>query len=144
MKKILKLLLITLITFIMCGCGKKIDKLSYTEFNEYFSNKDGYMVIDNTSKYDINVRRYLEAGEGNIQVFYIEFDTENTAQDYINSLYLTDKTYKIKNYDNYTYVKSTKNRYFKLYQVDNVILNITAPDKKYKKQVNEILKDLGY
>ena len=34
-------------------------------------------------------------------------------------------------------------KYFKLYRVDNVIVNVVA-DKEYKKDVNKVLKDLGY
>ena len=50
---------------------------------------------------------------------------------------------QIKEKDNYTYVKNTKGTYFKLYRVDNVVINAVA-DKKYKKEVNKVLKDLGY
>ena len=39
--------------------------------------------------------------------------------------------------------KQTKGTYFKLYRVDNVVINAVA-DKKYKKEVNKVLKDLGY
>ena len=44
----------------------------------------------------------------------------------------------------YTKVKSTEGRYFKLYKVDNVIVYGTSQDKKDKKEINSILKDLGY
>ncbi len=141
MKNILKITLVVIITILLTGC-KKYDKLAYTSYNEYFNSKDGYVILDKTSDYDIDVRRYLEAGNGNVQVYYIEFATEDLAIDYVKNLYENQNGYKVKN--NYSYVKSTKNQYFKLYRVDNVIINAVSSDKKYRKNVNEVLKDLGY
>ena len=143
MKKLFKLISVILLIVIVSGC-KKIDKISYTQYNEYFSSKDGYTILDQTDKFDIDVRRYLEAGNGDIQVFYIEFANKKYVEDYINNTYAKDSNYKVKNKTNYTYVKSTKNRYTKMYAVDNTILLATTNNKKYKRQINRVLKDLGY
>ena len=119
MKKIIKLILVIFTAIMLTGCGKDYNKLSYTKYNEYFKSKDGYVILDKTSNYDYNITRYLEAGNGNVQVFFTEYQKTEDAK------------------------KNTKGTYFKLYRVDNVVINAVA-DKKYKKEVNKVLKDLGY
>ena len=143
MEKIFKSLLIILFVGVCIGCAKNITKTSYTSFNEYFKNKKGYTILDNTSSYDINIRKSLEAGEGHFQIFYIEYDSEKNADEYINGL-KEDKNIKIKKYDKYTYAENTKGRYMVLYKVDNIIVMGMTNDNKYKGQVNSVLKDLGY
>ncbi|MBP3635109.1 MAG: hypothetical protein J6J17_01440 [Bacilli bacterium] len=144
MKKILKVTLVALIMLVLSGCTKKYDKLTYTTYNEYFNNKDGYTIIDKSSDYDIDIIRYIEAGDGNVQMIYIEFDTEDNAINYVKDQYSDTPGYKLKLKDDYSYVKSTKDKYFKLYRVDNVVVSALTMDKKYKKNINSILKDLGY
>lgn len=141
MKKIFKFLSLMIIVIIISGCSKKIEKISYTEFNEYFSNKKGYNIVDTTGNYDIDIRRYLEAGEGNFQIFYIEFDNEKNADKYIEDMY---KNNKIKVYKKYTYIKNNKKEYLRLYKIDNVIVLGKTTNKKYKRQMKKVLKDLGY
>lgn len=143
MKKIVKVFLVIFSLVILTGCGKNYDKLSYIEYNEYFNSKHEYVVLDKSKDYDITTTRYLEAGDGNVQVFYIEYAKTDDAIKYVNDLYKDKKYYKLKTKNNYSYVKSTKGKYFKLYRVDNVIVNVVA-DKEYKKDVNKVLKDLGY
>lgn len=144
MKKVLKVTLVALIMLVLSGCTKKYDKLTYTTYNEYFNNKDGYAIIDKSSDYDIDIIRYIEAGDGNVQMIYIEFNTEDNAINYVKNQYSDTSGYKLKLKDDYSYVKSTKGKYFKLYRVDNVVLSALTMDKKYKKNVNSVLKDLGY
>ena len=143
MKKIIKLILVIFTAIMLTGCGKDYNKLSYTKYNEYFKSKDGYVILDKTSNYDYNITRYLEAGNGNVQVFFTEYQKTEDAKKEIEDLYKNQKNYKFKEKDNYAYVKNTKGTYFKLYRVDNVVINAVA-DKKYKKEVNKVLKDLGY
>jgi len=143
MKRVLKVFLVCIFVFILSGCGKKIEKISYAQFNEYFSNEE-YDIIDNTNQYGLEVRRYLEAGNGKIQVFYIEFDNEKNADKYMNGIYASEKGSKTKVKKDYTYIKNTKIGYMKLYKVDNVLLIGSADEKKYKRQVNKVLRDLGY
>ena len=128
---------------LLSGCNKDLEKVSYTDYNEYFNSKDGYTILDKSSDYDLSVIRYLEAGNGNVQVFFTEYQKTEDANIELEELYKNQKNYKFKEKDNYTYVKNTKGTYFKLYRVDNVVINAVA-DKKYKKEVNKVLKDLGY
>ena len=143
MKKLLKILLVCIFVFMISGCGKKIDKISYAKFNEYFSN-DEYDIIDHTDQYGLEVRRYIEAGNGKIQFFYIEFDNEKSAEKYMNGIYVSAKGNKTKVKKGYTYTKNTKGRYMKVYKVNNVIFVGNTEQKKYKWQVNKVLRELGY
>ena len=143
MKRILKIFSVLFFVVILSGCNKDLEKVSYTDYNEYFNSKDGYTILDKSSDYDLSVIRYLEAGNGNVQVFFTEYQKTEDAKKEIEDLYKNQKNYKFKEKDNYTYVKNTKGTYFKLYRVDNVVINAVA-DKKYKKEVNRVLKDLGY
>lgn len=143
MKRILKIFSVLFFVVILSGCNKNLEKVSYTDYNEYFNSKDGYTILDKSSDYDLSVIRYLEAGNGNVQVFFTEYQKTEDAKKEIEDLYKNQKNYKFKEKDNYTYVKNTKGTYFKLYRVDNVVINAVA-DKKYKKEVNRVLKDLGY
>lgn len=143
MKRILKIFSVLFFVILLSGCNKNLEKVSYTDYNEYFNSKDGYTILDKSSDYDLSVIRYLEAGNGNVQVFFTEYQKTEDAKKEIEDLYKNQKNYKFKEKDNYTYVKNTKGTYFKLYRVDNVIINAVA-DKKYKKEVNKVLKDLGY
>lgn len=143
MKRILKIFSVLFFVILLSGCNKNLEKVSYTDYNEYFNSKDGYTILDKSSDYDLSVIRYLEAGNGNVQVFFTEYQKTENAKKEIEDLYKNQKNYKFKEKDNYTYVKNTKGTYFKLYRVDNVVINAVA-DKKYKKEVNKVLKDLGY
>lgn len=145
MNKILKkVLVIAGMVLLLVGCGKNYKKLAYTTYNEYFNNKDGYTIIDHSNNYGLEVIRSLEAGNGTIQIMYTEYKDSNEADTFIKNAYGSNKDYKISKKDKYTIVKSTKGRYFKLYKVDNVIVYGTSQDKKDKKEINSILKDLGY
>ena len=143
MKRILKIFSVLFFVILLSGCNKNLEKVSYTDYNEYFNSKDGYTILDKSSDYDLSVIRYLEAGNGNVQVFFTEYQKTEDAKKEIEDLYKNQKNYKFKEKDNYTYVKNTKGTYFKLYRVDNVVINAVA-DKKYKEEVNKVLKDLGY
>ena len=143
MKRILKIFSVLFFVILLSGWNKNLEKVSYTDYNEYFNSKDGYTILDKSSDYDLSVIRYLEAGNGNVQVFFTEYQKTEDAKKEIEDLYKNQKNYKFKEKDNYTYVKNTKGTYFKLYRVDNVVINAVA-DKKYKKEVNKVLKDLGY
>ena len=144
MKKIIKVTFIILSLVFLSSCGKNYEKLTYTDYLEYFNKKSGYTIQDRSDEYEINIRRYLEAGNGNVQVYYIEYAKEEDAIEYIENAFLDKDGYKVKLNDNYSYVKSTKGKYQKVYRVNNVIIDVLTLDKKYKKEVNNILKELVY
>lgn len=139
-----KIITLLLGIILLSGCAKQYKKLSYIDYNEYFNKKEGYIIIDHSSNNGLEVIRELEAGNGDIQVIYLEFNNEELANRYIEDNYTKEENYKIKNKNDYTFIKNTKNRYFKLYKASNVIVYAVSSDKKDKKEINNILKDLGY
>mgnify|MGYP004468606989 FL=1 len=141
MRKLFKFIFVFIFIILFSGCMKNYKKLSYTEYNEYFNNKNGYIILDHSSDYGVDIIRNLEAGNGKIQVIYMEFSDEKTAKKYID---LTYDNYKIKEKDNYTIIKSNKGKYFRLYRVENVIVYAQSEDKSNKKEIKSILKDLGF
>lgn len=141
MRKLFKFIFVFIFIILFSGCMKNYKKLSYTEYNEYFNNKNGYIILDHSSDYGVDIIRNLEAGNGKIQVIYMEFSDEKTAKKYID---LTYYNYKIKEKDNYTIIKSNKGKYFRLYRVENVIVYAQSEDKSNKKEIKSILKDLGF
>ena len=143
MKRILKIFSVLFFVILLSGCNKDLEKVSYTDYNEYFNSKDGYTILDKSSDYDLSVIRYLEAGNGNVQVFFTEYQKTEDAKKEIEDLYKNQINYKLKENDTYSYVIISKRTYFLLFRVDNVVINAVA-DKKYKKEVNKVLKDLGY
>lgn len=144
MKKVFsKIIMLLLVIVFVSGCEKEYKKLSYVDYNEYFSNKEGYVMIDHSLDSGLEMIRNLEAGNGDIQVMYIEFMNDEEAENYIEEKF-NDDNYKIKKYDDYITIKNTKNRYFKLYKIDNVVIYAVSTDKKDKKEINSVLKDLGY
>ncbi len=145
MKKIVKKVIVLVCAIlILAGCTKDYKKLSYTSYDEYFKDKEGYIQIDHSNDYGLDVIRSIESGNGSIQIMYMEFQDEKDAIDYIKTSYVSDKNYKVKLKDDYSVVKMTKDKYFKLYRVDNTIVYGTSLNKKDKKEINSILKDLGY
>ena len=143
MKRVFKILLVVLFVGVTVACQKNVSKVSYATFKEYFENKEGFSISDNTSSYDINIRKYLQAVANDYQIYYIEYDSEKNANKYIDSLKESDD-YKIEVYDNYTYVQSTKGRYMVLYKIDETIVIGMSNTEGYKSEINGILKDLGY
>ena len=141
MRKLFKFIFVFIFIILFSGCMKSYKKLSYTEYNEYFNNKNGYIILDHSSDYGVDIIRNLEAGNGKIQVIYMEFSDEKTAKKYID---LTYDNYKIKEKGNYTIIKSNKGKYFRLYRVENVIVYAQSEDKSNKKEIKSILKDLGF
>lgn len=143
-KKVLKVTIVVFIVVILSGCNNNLKKVSYIDYEEYFNKKSGYVIIDNSSNNGLEIIRELQASNGKIQVIYMEFMTDEEADKYINENYSKEDGYKIKVNDNYATIKNTKDGYFKLYKVENIIIYASSNDKKNRKNINDIFKDLGY
>ena len=143
MKRVLEFLLVILFVILVAGCEKNVSKVSYSTFNDYFLNKDGYSVSGVTSGYDLEVRRYIQATSDNCQISYIEYDSEKNANKYIENL-KKDNGYNVKQYDKYTYAEYTNGKYIVLYKIDETIVIGMSNDGGYRSEINGILKDLGY
>lgn len=143
-KNVLKITILVFMAVILSGCNNNLKKISYVDYEEYFNKKSGYVIIDNSSNNGLEIVRELQASNGKIQVIYMEFMTDKEADKYIKENYSKEDGYKIKVNDNYATIKNTKNRYFKLYKVENIIIYASSNDKKNKKNINDIFNDLGY
>jgi len=144
MKKILKGLLILVFIFLLSACTKDYKAITYTRFIENFSSEPEYLVNNSTSLVNEKFERYIEASGKNNQFVFYEFKTEKDAKDYVKVNYANRKDFKYKDKKDYITVKCTKERYFYLIQVDKTIVIGNSNIKSNKKEINRILKNLGY
>ena len=144
MKRIITAVIIVISVFVLSGCNRNYDAITYTKFNEIFKEKKDYNIINQTLKYEDRFERCLEASGKNIQFLYYEFKTEEEARNYISDNYKNRKKYKFKDKKNYIIVKCTNKMYFYAVQVDKIVIVGDSPIKKNKKEIKKIFKELGY
>ena len=143
MKKILKGLFIFSLIIIISGC-KKYEPITYTKFTETFNNKNGYIVNNQTLRYENLFERYIEVVGNNNQFAYYEFKTEDEARKYIADNYKDRRKYSYKDKKEYIIVKCTDKMYFRAIQVDKIVIVGNTNIKKNRHEINKILKELGY
>lgn len=144
MKRVLKGLFILLFVIILSACTKNYKPITYTKFIETFKAEMDYLVNNESNIFDDRFERYIEASGKNNQFIFYEFKTEEAAREYVETNYKTDKEFKFKDKKEYIIVKSTKNRYFYLVQIDNIVLLGNTDIKSNKKEIMRIFKKLGY
>ena len=144
MKKILKGLFLLLFIVLLSACTKDYKAITYTKFIEVFKAEEGYLVNNETSIVDDKFNRYIEASGKNNQFIFYEFDTEKAARNYVKLNYKNKDGFKYKDKIDYITVKSTKDRYFYLLQVDKTIIIGNTEIKSNKKEINRMFKKLGY
>ena len=144
MKRIITAVIIVISVFVLSGCNRNYDAITYTKFNEIFKEKKDYNIINQTLKYEDRFERCLEASGKNIQFLYYEFKTEEEARNYISDNYKNRKKYKFKDKKNSIIVKCTNKMYFYAVQVDKIVIVGNSPIKKNKKEIKKIFKELGY
>lgn len=144
MKRIITAVIIVISVFVLSGCNRNYDAITYTKFNEIFKEKKDYNIINQTLKYEDRFERCLEASGKNIQFLYYEFKTEEEARNYISDNYKNRKKYKFKDKKNSIIVKCTNKMYFYAVQVDKIVIVGDSPIKKNKKEIKKIFKELGY
>lgn len=144
MKRILKVFLAVLVMVFMSGCKKNFNAITYTKFIENFKDKPGYLVTNQTLKYEEQFERCYEVSKDNIQFLYYEFKSEDEAKEYITKYYSNRKRYHFKNKNNYIKVKCTDGMYFYAIQIDKTIIIGDSPNKKNKREIKKVFKELGY
>lgn len=144
MKKILKGLFIILFIFLLSACTKDYSSITYTKFIESFKSNLDYLVNDRTPLLDDKFERYIEASGKNNQFIYYEFKTKEAAREYVKVNYKNLKGYSYKDKKDYIIVKSSKDGYFYLVQIDNTIIIGNSNIKSNKKEIKRIFKNLGY
>ena len=143
MKKIIKGILVLSLIVLLSAC-KKYEPITYTKFMENFNNRDGYIVNNQTLRYEDQFERYIEVVGNNNQFAYYEFKTDEEARQYITDNYKNRSKYSFKDKKDYIIVKCTNKMYFKAIQVGKTVIVGNTSIKKNKKEVNKILKELGY
>ena len=144
MKKILKGLFILLFIVLLSACTKDYKSITYTKFTEYFKTESEYLVNNNSYLVDDKFERFIEASGKNNQFIYYEFDSEESAREYVEVNYKNRKGYSYKDKKDYITVKNTKNGYFQLIQIDKTVIIGNTNIKSNKKEIKRVLKNLGY
>ena len=144
MKRIILTIALVLVGgLFLTGCTKNYVALTYTKFVETFNKKSEYIVKDMTLQTAAFDKAYV-AGIGDIQYIYYEFDTVDNAKDYVKVNYDNRDGYSYKDKGTYIEVVCTNNMYFRLIQVDKMIIIGTSDNYNDKGEINKILKELGY
>ena len=143
MKKILKGIMVLCLIILLSAC-KKYEAITYTKFSEVFNNKEGYIVNNQTLRYENKFERYIEVVGNNNQFSYYEFKTSEEARQYLIDNYKEQKKFHLKVRDDYITVKCTDKMYFRAIQVDKIVIVGNTNVKKNKGEINKILKELGY
>lgn len=144
MKRILKGLFLINLVIILCACSKNYDSITYTKFMEEFNNKKEYIVNNQSLRYENQFDRYIEAVGNNNQFSYFEFENEEKARTYVIDNYKNRKKYSFKDKGKYIEVRCTDNMYFRLIQIDKIVILGNSNLKSNKKEINKLLKELGY
>lgn len=144
MKKIIKGLLVFLFIIIISGCTKNYKAITYKDFIDAFQSESKYYVNEKNLILDNEFERHIEASGNNNQFVFYEFDTEESAKEYVASYFKGKKRFKYSDKKKYIIVKSTSAGYFYLVQIDNIVVMGDTSNKSNKKEIKRIFKKLGY
>lgn len=144
MKKIFKGLFILLFLVLLSGCKKDFKEITYSTFMETLRNEKGFLVNTYTPIYDSNIEKSISASSENSQFLFFVFGNKEQAKSYVEKNYKDFKGYKFKDYGDYIEVKSTKDGYFYLVQINKTVIRGRSDFKKSKKEIKNIFKKLGY
>lgn len=147
MKRFSKILVFVLITLVLGACGDK-KSLKPSEVTKKLSD-NGFSVIDVTSQMEDKSISYVSsANNGKFQIEYYVFANEKDAKEaYKNNKesFENNKTKgkesKGKSYEKYT--QQLSDTYNLITRVDNTLL-YSSVNIEYKKDLNKVIKDLGY
>jgi len=151
MKKIL--MLVGLIVF-LTACSSKKEAIDEDQFIRIM-NDEGFSIKNVESQfeqYGYFEEAYLAIdSNNNYQIEFYELEEENYALNFYNnnkSKFENEKssTYVDSNIDlinTNKYTLTTNNEYKVISRIDDTVIYLDV-DKKYKKEVNDILKKLGY
>lgn len=144
MKKIFKGLFVFLFLILLSGCAKDYKEITSTKFMEVLKNETSYLVNTHTALYDSNIETSIAASSEKAQFLFFEFGSEKEAKEYVKKNYKDFSGYKYKDYGTYVEVKSSKDGYFRLVQINKIVISASSDIKSSKKEINNIFKKLGY
>ena len=148
-KKICKVISIILV-FIICGCGRKYP-LSPNQFQRIMDNNK-YEITEVTDNYHYEgLNKAYKASNKKYDINYYKLNTTEQAINFYESSQVNLNLNKINNktktdyssnhYSKYTLTSSDS--YLILSRIDNTVI-YSSVDKKYKKDINKIVKKIGY
>lgn len=147
MKRFLSIFIMMVIVFILSACGNK-KALSKSEISNKLSH-NGFIITDVTNQIeDSNISYVSSANNNKFQLEYYVFVDENMAKKAYESnkeSFEENKT-KGKEKNNGTYQKYTQqlsDTYNLISRVDNTLI-YSSVNIEYKKDLNKIIKELGY
>lgn len=151
MKKFRKVVLVLLVLLIT-GCGKK-ESITSDSFKEIMKDNDFYILDskEQFSEYDYIKEALIAASSSDYQVeFYVLQDDKNALAfyKYNKEIFEASKeefsVYSNVDFDtNNKYTLVTEDKYKVISRIKNTVIYADV-DKQYKKDVNKIIKKLGY
>lgn len=145
---------VRLLCFIFCimlisGCDKKV---IYADLFREKMEEKGYIVDDVTTT--TNEEAVIDAliayeKDYNYKIEFIVFKSESIAKlNFASNRNYFQDTYEIEgkeeSYNNYSlFIQETDEKYNKLSRINDTMIYISV-DKKYKNEVENIIKELGY
>lgn len=148
MKNAMKILMLVLAIFTLTACGEK-KALAQNDIKEKLDEAN-FVVSDFTNQMeDDSMKSVLIANNGSYQIEYYEFESEKRAKKAFNDNVdmfesINDKKGKKENektYDKYT--QELSDTYNSLTRVGKTLIYASV-NINYKKNLNNLLKDLGY
>ena len=152
--KNLKVLLLVLIIVVLTACSSNKEPLTLDEFKSIMRDNDYYMVnaISQFSDYGYINDAYIARKTGeDYQIEFYELEDDSYAISFYNTnkeIFEASKTndsiytsIDLKDTNKYTLLN--ENSYKVLSRIEDTVLYIDV-DKKYKNEVNSIIKKLGY
>lgn len=153
MKKI-KVLLLIILVVLLSACGIKKEAIDEEEFNRIMT-KEGFR-ISNVYQQVVGYGYFDDAyiaveKDGKYQIEYYELDEDSNALNFYNANKKIFEASKTDNSiytnvdlpDNSKYTLTTKDSYKVISRIEDTVVYLDV-DKKYKNEVNNILKKLGY
>ena len=153
MKK-LKILLLVLITVVLTACSSNKEPLDDEEFKSIMRDNDYYVVssLSQFSDYSYIDEAYIAKKTGeDYQIEFYELEDSscaisfyNTNKEIFEASKTNDSVYtSVDLIDTNKYTLLTLDSYKVLSRIEDTVLYIDV-DKKYKDEVNDIIKKLGY
>lgn len=153
MKKFLNLFVVSVLMICISGCGK-VKPITADNFKQEMAKKN-YNVVDVTKQFESAkyVKKAYVALEGNkkYQIEFYQIDNKENTLSFYNTnrnIFKQKKSNKssetnvdLENHSKYTL--SSDGKYMVVSRIDNTVVYLNV-DSKHKKEVKNILDELGY
>ena len=153
-RKVLVLLTLVISLAVLTGCNNKKSAITSTKFTDVMIN-DGYNVVDvknQFNEYDQIKEAYVALSENEdyqIEFYVLENDDEAISFYENNKQIFEESKVGVSTYKNFDlnntnkYILTTDGKYKLLSRIDNTMIYLNV-DEKYKENVVNVLKKIGY